>query len=63
MWALLSRRLRRWLLIAVALPVARLLVHELAVIARRRNPHATITQVLATADSAVSTGSRLIGRH
>ncbi len=63
MWALFSRRLRRWLLIAVALPVARLLVHELAVVARRRNPDATVTQLLATADSAMSKASRLMGRR
>jgi hypothetical protein len=63
MWALFSPWLRRWLLIAVALPLARLLVHELTVIARRRNPHATITRVLATVDSAMSAASRLIGRR
>ena len=63
MSAFLSRRLRRWLLIAVALPVARLLVHKLAVTAHRRNRHATLTQVLDTADSAMSTASRRVGRH
>jgi hypothetical protein len=51
------------LLIAVALPVARLIVRESAVIARRRNPDATITRALNTADSAMSIASRLIGRR
>jgi hypothetical protein len=63
MWALLSRRLRRWLLIALALPLARLLVHELAVMARRRDPNAIVTQVLAAADWSMSKRSRLIRRH
>ncbi len=35
MWAFLSVRLRRWLLMATALPLARLLVHRLAVAADR----------------------------
>src|SRR2546430_8523082 len=38
MWVFLSARLRTWLLLAVALPLARLLVHRLAVAAQRRDP-------------------------
>jgi hypothetical protein len=30
MWVFLSARLRAWLLLAIALPLARLLVHRLA---------------------------------
>ena len=37
MWLFLSRRLRMWLLLAVALPIARMVVHRLAVVAERRN--------------------------
>jgi len=38
MWAFLSARLRTWLLLAVALPVAGLPVHRLAVAAERDDP-------------------------
>ena len=38
MWLLLSTRLRTWLLIAVALPLARTLVHRAAASTQRRRP-------------------------
>ena len=38
MWAFLSRRLRMWLLLAIALPLTQALVHRLAVAAERRDP-------------------------
>ena len=37
MWVFLSARLRIWLLLAIALPLARLLVHRLAVADERRD--------------------------
>jgi hypothetical protein len=35
MWVFLSARLRRWVLLALALPLARLLVHRLPLAAER----------------------------
>ncbi len=60
MWAFLSRRLRTWLLVAIALPTARLLVHRLAVSADRRD--ARSARLLRRADSAVTTVSQRTGR-
>jgi hypothetical protein len=40
MWVFFSRRLRRWALLAIALPLARLLAHRLALAAEHRNPSA-----------------------
>ena len=60
MWALLSGRVRAWLLIAVALPLARLLIHRLAVSAERHD--ARSARLLRRADSAVSTVSQRTGR-
>ncbi len=60
MWALLSARLRTWLLMAIALPMARRLVHRLAVSAERHD--ARSARLLRRADSAVTTVSRRTGR-
>ena len=54
MWVFLYARLRTWLLLAIALPVARLLVHRLAVAAKRHDPSARTAKMLRRADSAVS---------
>lgn len=54
MWLFLSRRIRKWLLLAVALPVARLLVHRLAIAADRRDPAARTAKLLHQADSTVT---------
>lgn len=54
MWAFLSARLRTWLLLAVVLPVARLLVHRIAVAAERDDPSARTAKLLRRADSAVT---------
>jgi len=54
MWVFLTARLRTWLLLAVALPLARLLVHRLAVAAERRDPAARRARLLRQADSAVT---------
>jgi hypothetical protein len=54
MWVFLTARLRTWLLLAIALPLARLLVHRLAVAAERRDPSARTAKLLHRADSAVT---------
>jgi hypothetical protein len=54
MWVFLSGRLRTWLLLAIALPLARLLVHSLAVAAERHDPSARTAKLLSRADSAVT---------
>jgi hypothetical protein len=54
MWVFLSARLRTWLLLAIALPLARLLVHRLAVAAERHDPSARTAKLLRRADSAVT---------
>jgi hypothetical protein len=59
MWAFLSARLRTWLLLAIALPMARLLVHRLAVAAERHDPSARTAKLLRGADCAVT---RVCGR-
>jgi hypothetical protein len=58
MWLFLSRRLRMWLLLAVALPIARMLVHRLAVAAERRDSSTRTARALHQADSAVTAVSR-----
>ena len=58
MWAFFSRRLRMWLLLAIALPLTRALVHRLALAAERRNPSARTARALNQADSAVTAVSR-----
>jgi hypothetical protein len=54
MWAFFSRRLRMWLLLAIALPLTRALVHRLALAAERRDPSARTAKTLHQADSAVT---------
>jgi hypothetical protein len=58
MLVFLSARLRRWALLALALPLARLLVHRLALAAERRDPSARTARALHQADSAVTAVSR-----
>ena len=60
MWVLLSARMRTWLLMAIALPLARLLVHRLAVSAERHDRRSA--RLLRRADSAVTTVSQRTGR-
>jgi hypothetical protein len=57
MWVFLSRRLRTWLLLAIALPLARMLVHRIAVAAERHDASARGTKLLRRVDSAVTTMS------
>jgi len=57
MWILLSRRIRTWALLAVALPAVRMLVHKAATSEQSRSPDATPARLLAHADSALTTVS------
>jgi hypothetical protein len=63
MWVFLSRRLRTWLLLAIALPIVRLVVHRVAVAAERRNPSARTARLLNQADSAVTAVSGRVSRR
>jgi len=56
----LSAKLRTWLLMAIALPLARMLVHRLAVAADRHD--ARSARLLHQADSAVTAVSRRTAR-
>ncbi len=62
MWAFFSRRLRMWLLLAIALPLTRALVHRLALAARRRDPSTRTAKALHQADSTVTAVSRRAAR-
>jgi len=63
MWAFFSRRLRLWLFVAIALPLARAVVHRLAVAAERRDPSARAAKALHQADSAVTGVARRASRR
>ena len=58
MWVFFSRRLRMWVLLAIALPLSRALVHRLAVAAQLRDSSARTARALHHADSAVTAVSR-----
>ena len=58
MWAFFSRRLRMWLLLAIALPLARALVHRMALAAERRDPSTRTARALHQADSTVTAVSQ-----
>jgi hypothetical protein len=62
MLAFFSRRLRKWLLLAIALPLIRMLVHRLALAAGRRDPSTRTAKALHQADSAVTAVSRRTAR-
>jgi hypothetical protein len=62
MWLFLSARFRTWLLLAVAVPLSRMLVHRLAVVANRRDPSARGARLLNQADSAMTSVSRRTSR-
>jgi hypothetical protein len=63
MWVFVSSRLRMWLLMAVALPLARFLVHQIARAAHQRRPDATTTRLLDNADSAMTSVSERARRY
>ena len=62
MWAFFSRRLRMWLLLAIALPLTRALVHRLALAAQHRDPSTRTAKALHQADSTVTAVSRRAAR-
>jgi hypothetical protein len=62
MWVFFSRRLRMWLLLAIALPLARAVVHRLALAAEHRDPSTRTAKTLHQADSAVTAVSRRAAR-
>jgi len=61
MWIFLTMRLRTWLLLTLAVPLARRLVHRLAADAERHDPGARRTRALRKADSAVASLGRRHG--
>ena len=63
MWVFLSRRLRRWLLLVVALPVIHKLVHKGAGNAQYRNPASPQARVLGKADSMLTGMSQQAARR
>jgi hypothetical protein len=63
MWVFFSRRLRMWLLLAIALPLTQAIVHRLALAAERRNPSTRTAKTLLQADSAVTAVSRRAARR
>jgi hypothetical protein len=62
MWLFFSRRLRRLLLMAIALPLARAIVHRLARAAERRDPSTRTAKALRQTDSAVTSVSERASR-
>ncbi len=63
MWAFFSRRLRMWLLLAIALPLIQALVHRLALVAERHDTSTRTARTLLRADSAVGAVSRRASRR
>jgi hypothetical protein len=63
MWVLLSSRLRTWLLMAIALPLIRMLVHRIAERAQRRAPQSSTAKLAGRADAALTSLTRRAGRR
>lgn len=57
MWMLASRRIRAWVLLAVALPLVRTVVHKAVIREQSRRPDAMPARLLARTDSALTTVS------
>jgi hypothetical protein len=62
MWVFFSRRLRMWLLLAIALPLTRALVHRLALAAEQRDASTRTAKTLHQADSAITGVSQRASR-
>jgi hypothetical protein len=62
MWLFFSRRLRTWIMLAIALPLARALVHRLARAAEERDASTRTARTLHHADSAVTAVSQRTAR-
>jgi hypothetical protein len=58
MWVFLSSRLRTWVLLAVALPVARGVVHRLATASANRNADSVPSRALRGADAGLARVAR-----
>ena len=58
MWIFLSRRIRLWLLLAVAVPAARFVLRRLAATTERRYPDTAVSAWLRRADATLSSASR-----
>ncbi len=54
MWALLSTRLRTWLLLAIAVPIARRILHRAALRAATKNPGSSTSTMLTRADGTLT---------
>jgi hypothetical protein len=54
MWLLLSSRLRRWLLFAVALPAGRFVIHRVATRAAQRNTNRRTSRLARQTDDALA---------
>ena len=52
-----------WVLLAVALPLARTVVHRMALAADRRDPRSRSARALRQADSTVTAVSRRVSRR
>ncbi len=63
MWVLLSSRIRTWIALAIAVPIARSLVRRAAAVTARRNPNAPAARLLHQADIAITAGSNRLGRR
>ena len=63
MWVFLTRRLRTWLVLAVALPLARTVVHSVATAAHERRPDTTSARVLGRADAGLTEVTRRARRR
>jgi hypothetical protein len=63
MWMFVSGRLRTWVLLAIALPLARVFVHRLALAAGRHDPSTRTARALHQADSAVTAVTRRASRR
>jgi hypothetical protein len=62
MWLFISKKVRTWLLLTVGLPLARLVIHRLAVAADRHDESARTARALRKADSAMTAVSRHTSR-
>ncbi len=58
MWVFLSSRIRTWVLLAVALPVLRSVVHRLATASANRNAGSVPTRALRGADAGLARVAR-----
>lgn len=63
MWALLSTRLRTWLLFAIAVPLAGVVARSVARRLERRNGPTRLSRVLHTAGNAASRRDRRSETH